>query len=119
LVLSSEEKLINGLKMVIEGFAEMIAEKTAEKYSQNVEPSNLYRSNSRRAMTMAEAAAYSGLTKNAIYWLARASKIKHVRIGSKYIFYQDGLDEFIKQSQNNSIKKEEEPKSGAIRKVKT
>ena len=112
--MTSKEKLVQGLTLVAEAFAELVAEKNnqpividnAEKKKPNV-------------MTLAQAAEYAGLAKNHIRNLVITKKIKHHKAGNKYLINADAIDEYLKQAQEESIKPEDPNNSyGTLRKVK-
>ena len=46
-------------------------------------------------LTLAEAAAYLRIDRNAVGHLVRTGQLRHKRIGNKYVFRREWLDEFL------------------------
>ncbi|NLX87271.1 MAG: helix-turn-helix domain-containing protein [Clostridiales bacterium] len=63
-----------------------------------------------RKALLTEAAAAVGLTKNALYSLARAGKVPHLRIGGKrgrYVFDLQLLEEALREMALANVKQSE------------
>lgn len=59
-------------------------------------------------MKVAEAAKYAGISQYAMRMLIKQGKIAHVVVGDRiFLISQAAIDDYIKQSEANSIKKEE------------
>lgn len=114
--MNSEEKLVQGLKLVVEAFAEMINEKNS---TLNSSISNVVvEKTPDKTFKLNEAAEYLQVTRNMIYTLARQGKIKHFRAGNRYLFRKCDLDEWIKEETEKSIVKEKHDNQyGKLRKI--
>lgn len=70
---------------------------------------------------LTEAAAAVGLTKNALYTLARAGKVPHLRIGGKrgrYVFDLQLLEEALREMALANVKQSENEAVGKIRAIR-
>lgn len=113
--MNSEEKLVHGLRLVVEAFAEIVKENSN---SMNI-TSNNKKDACDETFTMKQAAEYLQIAHHRIYTLARKGEIKHLKAGSKYLFRKKALDEWMEQELNKSVLKEkDENQYGIIRKVK-
>lgn len=73
-----------------------------------------------RKALLTEAAAAVGLTKNALYSLARAGKVPHLRIGGKrgrYVFDLELLEKSLEQMALENVRQSEIEVSGKIRAI--
>jgi excisionase family DNA binding protein len=110
--MNSEEKLVQGLKLVVEAFAEMVANnKTSiEATAKNVEvkepaPNHM--------MQVTEARKYANLSDYMIRMLLKQGKIEHVRLGNRKIMISKAaIDKYFKKAENESVKKESENNFG-------
>lgn len=74
-----------------------------------------------RKALLTEAAAAVGLTKNALYSLARAGKVPHLRIGGKrgrYLFDLELLEEALREMALENVRKSENEVTSKIRAVR-
>jgi hypothetical protein len=74
-----------------------------------------------RKALLTEAAAAVGLTKNALYSLARAGKVPHLRIGGKrgrYVFDLQLLEEALREMALANVKQSENEAVGKIRAIR-
>jgi hypothetical protein len=74
-----------------------------------------------RKALLTEAAAAVGLTKNALYSLARAGKVPHLRIGGKrgrYVFDLELLEKSLEQMALENVRQSEIEVSGKIRAIR-
>lgn len=55
----------------------------------------------RTTLTMKETAEYLGIS----YWLVRRKQIPCARVGGRVLFRVQALDEYLKEKEENSIKK--------------
>ena len=111
----SEEKLVHGLKLVIEAFAEMIKENKDGINNQ----SNKKEESLDKTFKLKEAAEYLQITPYRIRTLVKQGKLKHFRAGNRYLFRKSSLDEWIKEETEKSIKKTEpDNQYGKLRKIK-
>mgnify|MGYP002411641638 CR=1 FL=1 len=102
-MLKTEEKLVQGLRLVVEAFAEIV--------SQNI---NNNKDNAPATVDVSkdetfkrkEAAEYLQITDNFLYTLTRAGKIKHFRAGNRYLYKKSDLDEWIKNETKKGLKEE-------------
>lgn len=104
--MNSEEKLVHGLKLVVEAFAEIVAEKVNQNSKTNSTTVSV--PPEKHMMKVAEAAKYAGISQYAMRMLIKQGKIAHVVVGDRiFLISQAAIDDYIKQSEANSIKKEE------------
>ena len=69
---------------------------------------------------LSEAAEMVGLTKNALYTLARAGKVPHLRIGGKrgrYVFDIELLEESLEQMALENVRQPKDKSFGKIRAI--
>jgi hypothetical protein len=74
-----------------------------------------------RKALLTEAAGKVGLTKNALYTLARAGKVPHLRIGGKrgrYVFDLQLLEEALREMALANVKQSENEAVGKIRAIR-
>lgn len=67
-----------------------------------------------------QAAAAVGLSCNALYWMARRGEVPHIRIGNRYVFDIQQLEEHLRTMALNNVKKSESNnvvQYGILRKV--
>lgn len=115
--MNCEGKLVQGLKLVVEAFAEMINE------NRKVVPASteiISSEPAERTFKRKQAAEYLQITENALYTATRQGKVKHLKSGNRYLYRKSALDEWIKEELQKSIKIEETEQSqyGKLRKVK-
>lgn len=65
-----------------------------------------------------EAAAAVGLTKNALYRMARAGEVPCLRVGNRYVFDIDLLEESLRQKALENVHRPEQEVYGKLRVVK-
>jgi hypothetical protein len=73
-----------------------------------------------RKALLTEAAAAVGLTKNALYSLARAGRVPHLRIGGKrgrYVFDLQLLEEALREMAFANMKQSENEAVGRLRAI--
>lgn len=71
-------------------------------------------------MLLKEAAEALGVTKHFLYTEARAKRIPHFRVGNRYIFDTEQVDEFLRKKALENVKQEPDDKVvqyGKLRKV--
>lgn len=112
--MNSEEKLVQGLKLVVEAFAEMIREGMNTPNMQSVDEANSIN----KTFKPKEAAEYLDVSEYRIRISAKQGKLKHFRVGNRYLFRKCDLDEWIKEETEKSIVKEKHDNQyGKLRKV--
>ncbi len=70
--------------------------------------------------TLLKQAAHAvGLSVNALYWMARRGEVPHLRIGNRYVFDTEQLQEHLRQKalKNMIQAKGEENQYGVLRKI--
>lgn len=87
--MNSEEKLIEGLKLVVEAFTEMIKVQT-QSTDLITDKSNI------KTFKLKEAAEYLDITEYRMRLLAKQGKIKCFKAGNRYLFRSNDLDEWLK-----------------------
>lgn len=118
--MTSEEKLVQGLKLVVEAFAEMILERKSlpDTPKTNTPTVNVEKTPD-KTFKPKEAAEHLGITEHRIRTLAKQGKLKHFRAGNRYLFRKSDLDEWIKEVTADSLKEPEpENEYGKLRRVK-
>ena len=117
--MSSQEKLAQGLKLVIEAFAEMINENKVLSTPAGPAAGEMLNA-SNQTFNLRQASEYMQISHYRLYTLARTRGIKHFKTGSKYLFRKRFLDEWIEQELNGSVKIDEpQNEYGRLRKVKS
>lgn len=74
-----------------------------------------------RKALLKDAAQAVGLTKNALYQLARAGKVPCIRIGGsrgRYVFDIELLEEWLKNMAVQNVRQEQQPEHNKIRVIK-
>lgn len=59
---------------------------------------------SKQALSINEAAIYSGIGRNTLRTLIRWKKLSSVRIGNKFIIRTETLDKFLLANEGNNLK---------------
>ncbi len=118
--MSSQEKLAQGLKLVIEAFAEMINENTKALPTPAGPAAGEMLNASDQTFNLRQASEYMQISHYRLYTLARTGGIKHFKTGSKYLFRKRFLDEWVEQELNGSVKIDEpQNEYGRLSKVKS
>lgn len=91
------EQILSELKEIKQVFA--------ENQNNNTDTRKGYINNT---MKVKEATGYLGITEWQLRTLAKQGKIKHLRSGNRYLFRRDSLDFWLKEVQEESIKKDDE-----------
>jgi excisionase family DNA binding protein len=68
-----------------------------------------------------DAAKAVGLTRNALYRMARAGEVPYIRVGGargRYVFDIEQLEEFLKQKALENVRQPEEDGYGKLRVVR-
>jgi len=112
--MTTEEKLLQGLKLVIEAFAEMTCKPV------NQQSPIIVKDERDQTFKPAEAAKYLQVSEWFIRDMAKKGEIEHFRVGNRYLFRKSTLDKWIIARQQQSIRKEETNTDGygRLRKVK-
>ncbi len=65
-------------------------------------------------LTVKQAAGYMNISKEYLYSLARAKKLRHIKIGAKRLFTVQDIEEFIK---SRTVEPEEKQETDLVRNV--
>ncbi len=65
-------------------------------------------------LTVKQAAGYMNISKEYLYSLARAKKLRHIKIGAKRLFTVQDIEEFIKP---RTVEPEEKQEADLVRNV--
>lgn len=104
LKINTEEKLVQGLKLVVEAFAEMIANASNSKETTNSTENSMP---DNHMMKVPEAAKYAGLSQNRIRTLMRQGKIEHVVVSNRlFLISKASIDKYFRKAQEESVIKD-------------
>ena len=101
--MTTEEKLVQGLRLIVEAFAEMIKEnKDNSKIQDNSEQTQ---SSENKTFKIKHAAEYLGVSPYRIWVEVKKGNIEHFKAGNRILIRKSALEKWVRQQEENSIKR--------------